>query len=153
MTGALDQITYFYSFYVNGTMHEADFFALIGLRELRFGLTEGPTIIDLTNNENLEKLLMPGILNMEQLLLPADHNISDINIAGSNILTTAAVDAIIANIYNNSIVNGINNGEFNLSTDWGDAEAGVFIGPPSAGAFTQLTYLRDSMGWVIAPSF
>jgi hypothetical protein len=151
VTGDIDQITMFYSYYGQGPIDAIDFAPLVNLTEIRFGLTRSPQIIDLTHNTKLEFAALAG-LDAVQILLPAEHNISTITIAGPNGLTTEAVDAVIDNIYANSVAKNITNGLFDLVAHWYEPEgATMFVGPPSAEAMAKLRILQDDYGWEISP--
>jgi hypothetical protein len=151
VTGDIDQITMFYSYYGQGQIDAVDFAPLVNLTEIRFGLTRSPQIIDLTHNTKLEFAALAG-LDAVEILLPAQHNISTISISGPNGLTPEAVDAVISNIYANSVTKNITHGIFDLVAHWYEPEgANIMVGPPSADAVEKLRILQNDYGWIISP--
>jgi hypothetical protein len=152
ITGDIDQITYFYSFYGQGQMDSINFEHLTALTEVRLGLTRSPSVLDLTHNTNLTHLSLAGGDNLEHLVLPKEHNITLIDISGDNLMTTAAVDAVINDIYENSVAKNITGGSFALFKQWYQEEGDeTLLGPPSAAGLAQLKTLRDDYGWRISP--
>jgi hypothetical protein len=154
VTGDLDKIYMFYSFYDHGALAAVDLYALSELKEIRVGLTTAPPVIDLSANAKLEDVRLPGINALESVLLPASHNISYFDISGANSMTPAAVDQAIANIYSNAVSKMITGGYFGVQGSWwGDPDAPLFAGPPTATGMAQLTALRDAYGWSVTPEF
>lgn len=152
VTGQLEKITYFYSFYGGSVFDEISFKQLPNLREIRYGLTEGPPIVDLRFNSNLEFAMLSNLMDMETLVLPNRHQLTYIDICGPNKLTTADVDAIIDNIYRNVIRQNIRNGGIGLHATWYGEEGDYsLVGPPSEESMTKLQYLIDNYGWDYYP--
>ena len=149
ITGDIANITEFYSYYGGGKATDVNFEHLTGMTSLRFGLTTGPAVLDLTHNVNLTFVNIAGIPQLEQLLLPPTHNISFILVHGPNLLNTADIDGIINSIYTNAVANTTHGGVFGLSVNWA-GEVEPLIGPPSPAALAQLVELRDDYGWEIS---
>jgi hypothetical protein len=152
ITGDLDKVTSFYSFYGQGMMDAVNFDHLTALEEIRFGLTRSPKVIDLRQNKNLKFALLSGLTDMQSLLLPKDHMISDLALDGANRLSTKAVDAVIKNIYDNAVKKNIMNGSLALAASWYQEEGDLsMVGPPSAAGHAMLSQLRNDYGWSVAP--
>ena len=149
VTGDIDNITEFYSYYGNGRATEVNFDHLTGMTSLRFGLTTGPAVLDLTHNVNLTFINIANLPELEQLILPPTHNISFILVDGPNLLNTADIDYIVNSIHTNALANNTHDGVFGLSENWA-GENEPLIGPPSPAALAQLVQLRDVYGWEIS---
>ncbi|MBT1689637.1 hypothetical protein [Dawidia soli] len=151
VTGAVNQITDFYSFYGNGPISSINFSNTISLRDVRLGLTDGPARINLTKCPNLENVNIAGISQLATLLLPMSHHINFISISGPNALNTSDIGAITHNIYANAVANNITDGYFTYLNNWADLNSGP-LGPPSAAATAKLTDLQDTYGWTLYPT-
>jgi len=153
VTGDIGKITSFYSFYGNGPIEQINFEHLTDLKEIRFGLTSSPKILDLRNNAKLEFALLLNLENLEALYLPPSHNITSLGLSGPNHLSPAAVDAVINNMYKNIVSNNIMNGSIGLQADWQAAEGDeTFIGPPSAQGLAKLKIMQQNYNWEIFPN-
>ena len=147
ITGAVDQITEFYNYYdEGGKATDIRFEQLSGLREVRYGLISGPAVIDLSHNAQLDFINIAGIEELEELILPATHDIDFIIVSGPNLFTTPVIDAIINSIYTNAVADNIHGGVFGLQVNWADDESGL-VGSPSVAARLQLDELRTTYGW------
>jgi hypothetical protein len=151
VTGAVDQITHFYSFYGSGPISSVNFSYVTALQDVRLGITDGPAHISLVHCPNLEVVNMPGISQLSTLLLPASHHISFISISGPNALNTADINAITNNIYTNTVTNNITAGYFTYLNHWSYLDSGP-IGPPSAAATVKLMDLQNTYGWELNPT-
>ncbi len=152
ITGDLDKITYFYSFYGQGMVDAINFQHLTALQEIRFGLTRGPRVLDLSHNTKLQFALLAGLSDMETLYLPQDHELRDLLVSGPNKITTAGIDAIIRNLYRNAANKNITNGSFGPSASWAQEEGDEsLVGPPSADGMATLKLLKDNYGWSVYP--
>ena len=110
VTGDLDKINSFYSFYGQGMVDAIDFRHLTSMVDIAFGLTRSPAVIDLSYNSKLYFLNMTGLENTQRIILPENHVIQYVAIDGPNMMTTETVDAFIENLYNNSVRNNIRDG-------------------------------------------
>lgn len=147
ITGAVDQVTEFYNYYdAGGKATDIRFEQLSGLRQVRYGLISGPAIIDLSSNVQLDFINIAGIEELEELILPATHNIDFIICSGPNLFTTPVIDAIINSIYTNAVADNIHGGVFGLQVNWADSESGL-VGSPSVAARLQLDELRTTYSW------
>jgi hypothetical protein len=151
VVGDVDQITDFYSFYGNGPISAVNFSHATALRDVRLGLTAGPTRVNLSNCPNLEAVNMPGISQLATLLLPTSHQIRFISISGPNALNTADIDAITNNIYANAVAKNITDGYFTYLENWSSI-TGPPIGPPSPATTVKLTGLQNTYGWTLYPT-
>jgi hypothetical protein len=152
VTGDLASITYFYSFYGGSVFSEIYFDHLINLNEIRYGLTYCPKVIDLSHNVNLTFAMLPHLANMETLILPETHQITFIEIDGTNQLDTDDVEAFVNNMYSNAVAGNLREGLIGMTAYWAQGEDDyTMVGPPSPGAIAKLETLRDSYGWNIRP--
>lgn len=150
ISGDVEPIHYFYSFYGQGMIDEIDLSALVNLTEIRFGLTRGPHVLDLSNNHKLVNLLLSGQDNMEQLILPQNNVIEWLDIAGNTSLSTAELDNIVNAIHASVVLTGRTNGALGIATNWYDS-GDLALLPFSAAAILKLQELRDSYGWQLYP--
>lgn len=149
ITGAVDQVTEFYNYYdAGGKATDIRFEQLSGLRQIRYGLISGPATIDLSSNNQLDFINIAGIEELEQLILPATHDIDFIICSGPNLFTTPVIDAIINSIYTNAVADNIHGGIFGLQVNWADENSGL-VGSPSLAARMQLNELRTTYGWTV----
>lgn len=154
VTGDLNQIHYFYSFYGQGMIDKINFEQLAELTEIRLGLTRGPKVLNLSQNANLQSLRIPGIPELKNLILPANHTINTFDLSGPNDMNMPEVSGLINNIYNNVVNHNTMNGLLSVAGSWwGDPSEPQFVGPPSMAAKNQLIILRDTYGWEIEPLF
>jgi hypothetical protein len=153
ITGDLDRITYFYSFYGGSEFNDVHFDHLVNLIEIRYGLTRGPAVVDLSRNINLESAMLPGLMSMSTLILPESHKLIFLEIDGANLLDAADVDGVIDNIYNNVVNGNIRDGLLGIRASWAQDENDyTMLGPPSEASMTKLDELKNSFGWNIHPS-
>jgi hypothetical protein len=152
ITGDLNKITFFSSYYGSAQFTSIDFKALTKLEEISIGLTPAPSIIDLSHNHKLVKISLIDLEDVQSIILPRTHNLSWVDLFGLD-LTTADVDGVIDNIYKNTLSKKITNGTFGLAVDEGDENAeGAMMGPPSTSSLRKLRELQDSYGWTIHPA-
>ena len=150
VTGDLDKITRFRSFYGVGRMDAINLQGLTNLERIQFGLTYGPRVIDLTYNKKVEFVSMPNIQQLERLILPVDGVIKNLNINGPNQLSTTSVDEIINSLYESVVLRNAVGGTLDLTKTW-YPETDAMVGPPSAAAILKLRELRDTYQWSIIP--
>jgi hypothetical protein len=152
ITGDLNKITFFSSYYGSSQFTAIDFKALSKLEEIEIGLTPAPSVIDLSHNHKLVKISLIDLEDVQSLILPRTHDISRIDLFGLD-LTTGDIDGVIDNIYKNTLTKKITNGLFGLGMDDGDDnEEGPMMGPPSISSIKKLRELQDSYGWTILPA-
>lgn len=157
VSGDLDKITDFYSFYGQGRMDAINVSGLTEVVDFRFGLTpRTPKVIDLSNNKKLEFVMLTDLVQMERLILPVEAPMWLVDISGPNQLSVAAIDEIVNAVYQSAVLHSEQSGRFLLYANWTDASTPQaphpMVGPPSAEALTQLRALRDTYGWSIAPN-
>jgi hypothetical protein len=149
--GAVNQITDFYSYYGNGPISSINFAHATAMRDVRLGLTDGPSQINLTNCPNLENVNIAGISQLASVQLPRSHNINFAVVSGPNALNTADIDAITNNLYANAVAKNITGGYFMYLQDW-SSPTGPPIGPPSPATTVKLTALQNNYGWELYPA-
>lgn len=150
ITGDIDKITFFYSFYGQGMMDDVNFQHLTDLEEIRFGLSRSPAVLDLSHNTKLKFALLAGLDNLEKLYLPESHHLLDLSLAGPNLLSTEAVDAVIDNMHRNVVNNDLRNGTIGLQATWWEEDQSM-IGPPSPQAMAKLQIMKNDYGWGVYP--
>jgi hypothetical protein len=155
VTGDIRQLTGLQSGYGEGVFDSINLSGLRNLQSIRMGLTPGPAVFDLSANKNLREVWFTNVNELTQVILPKKHSISTVSIAGPNLMGTAAVDAVIVNIYNNAVKQQIFNGSFNAMEKFylyeGDEGYNNLVGPPSESSVAMLRILQDDYGWEIVP--
>lgn len=152
ITGDLQHVTDFYSFYGGGPMVDhVDVSQLSELNDIRIGLTISPPGIDLTKNKKLTALMLIGN-DMSETLIAPDNILRSVSIDGPNNFTTASLDAFVNVLYQSVVESGRTEGYISLYALWYEYEDDTMIGPPSAEALIKLRSLRDDYGWTIAPN-
>jgi hypothetical protein len=153
ITGDLDKIVHFYSFYGGGIFSDIQFKHLTNLKELLFGLTSCPGTIDLSQNVKLQTAMMPGLRDLHTLILPATHSLTFLEVDGDNLLDSEDVNMIINNIYTNVSSAGLREGVLGIRASWAQDPADMtMIGPPSPESIVLLESLRNDYGWIVNPS-
>ena len=133
ITGDLDKIVHFYSFYDGSVFSDIQFRHLTNLKELLYGLTAGPATLDLSHNDQLETAMLPGLRDLQTLILPETHSLKFLEVDGDNMLDSEDIDAIINNIYTNASARNLREGVLGLRASWAQEESDMtMIGPPSA---------------------
>lgn len=150
VTGALDKITEFYSFYGYGQMDRINLEQLTELYDLRIGLTRSPEIIDLSRNKKLANVNLAGCFQLETLRLPEDNQIIALTLDGPNKISTASVDDIIYKLHRSVSANNRRNGSLGMLFETG-METDQMVGPPSPAAMAQISELKNSYGWSVYP--
>lgn len=153
ITGTLDKVVEFSSYYGHADFNAINFAALPNLEIVNVGLTRSPATMDLTKNPSLTTVSLAGMPDMKNLVLPRTHNISQLSLDGPFQLDTEDVDKIVSNIHKNTIAKNIQGGLITLRASWAQDENDYsMIGPPSGFTLDKLRFLRDSYGWSIYPS-
>jgi hypothetical protein len=88
--------------------------------------------------------------NLEQVILPPSHNINLISLDGENRMTTPAVDAVIDNLYRNTVRKDIRNGSIGWRVSWVQEDQSI-LGPPTATALAQVKIMKEQYGWALYP--
>lgn len=152
ITGNIDKITSFSSYYGYAMVDAFDFSRLSDLREFDFGLTRSPAAIDLRQNGKLESLELIGLDNLRAVYLPESHQLHYLSFTGPNKISTEAADALINNLYRNTAAKNITNGVCSLAALWYQEEGDeALAGPPSASSMASLKTMKESYGWTIFP--
>jgi hypothetical protein len=152
ISGDLKAITTFNYYYDGLVVNEMHFGGLTNLKELDMGvLQDGPPVINLSKNKLIERVLLPGVQRLQDLILPTSNKIQAIDISGTNELSTADADRIIARVHD-SVVKSPRTGYFNLPASWAQEEDDpTMIGPPSSYSMNKLRKLKRKYGWNIFP--
>lgn len=152
ITGDLQNITDFYSYYGDGPMEEVDLMHLTELKDVRIGFTPGPRIIDLRQNKKLEYVDVSVNTNLEELLIAPDNVIKWLGISGPNHVSAAAINAVIDNLYQSVIDSDVDRtgGTFSYQII-GSGHENETVGPPSGTSLEKLNDLRTNYGWQILP--
>jgi hypothetical protein len=152
ITGDLDHITVFHSEVDNTKMNDVDFTHLTSLKILTYSYLLSPSTLDLTMNTKLDVVDLSGLYNLEMVYLPEDHGITMISMMGPNKMTTASVDAVIDNLYRNTVANNTMNGIIQWAVIWAPEEGITdIVGPPSSVALAQVKIMKEKYGWTLEP--
>lgn len=150
VTGELDKITRFSSYYGQGPLKNIDLRHLTQLEDFRNGWNDhlaAPAIIDFTHNSRLKYLDVSVSESLERLILPAEHELQDVLIFGPNKLTEEAVDYIVGSVYESAIADNREAGGFFLQY-MSDESSRV---PISATSLAKLKELKTNYNWQIVP--
>jgi len=149
ITGALETIWWFSAGFNLGKIDAIDFQGLPNLGVMLINRNHGPETIDLSLNPKLWSVGLEGIPQLKHVILPGTHHIIDMNISGSNQLSTDEVDAIIHSL----LMLAHDNGRGTLQLDRGsfDEPTNMFVGPPSSAGFRDLAGLKFGYQWTIIP--
>lgn len=148
VTGDLENVSIFRSYYGFGPMSEIDVSHLSGLKEYRNGWTSGPKIIDLSNNLLIEYVDV-GLSDVEELILPEANFINSLDIIGNTQLVTEDVEKLIDVLYASVVARGESGGYVSLVSMVDQAVAG----PPSEAAVEKLRSLHYDYDWYIDQEF
>lgn len=149
MSGDIKTITSFRMNYLGTRINKIHFGGLVNLKEAEMGLLPYTMdVINLSRNRALETVRVVGLQSMDDVLLPSNNKLVNVDISGENEMTTAAVDRVIARVHD-SVINNPRKGSFVLGSLWG--ETNEMIGPPSSYSINKLKKLRDVYGWTIYP--
>jgi hypothetical protein len=154
ITGDLNKIQDFYSYYGLAMIDEIDPYQLTGLQDFRLGLTRSPRSIDLSRSLQLRDIDVTSALQLQKLTIPNSPFLTGINVDGKNQMTAATINDLVAALHSNIVSNNIHGGFFSLRQSFYDDEGReLMIGPPSAASLTLLAQMRDEYGWEIFPEF
>jgi hypothetical protein len=156
---------------VTGDLNMIDSFLLmdeqIAINDIHFGglpnlmgldmynLPNGPQVVNFSKNRKLAYIALNNIQRMQDVILPTTNVYRQVNIAGSNDLTTAVVDRIIARVHDSVLRNPRVGGDLELGKAYSFPEDAVapMVGPPSSYSINKLRKLRDVYQWRISPGF
>jgi hypothetical protein len=149
VTGDIDKIGYFSSYYDEGAVTGVDVSGLTALTVIEMGFMNGPTAIDLSKNTLLTAINMPRVAQLKQVALAPQTVINYIEVGGPNQMATADIDALIDQVHAGATSNSTMNGLFFLNgRSFPDSGA---VGPPSPAGWAKLRDLQDNYGWDIQP--
>ncbi|MEI9921093.1 MAG: hypothetical protein WDO14_20200 [Bacteroidota bacterium] len=149
VTGDLEHIKVFDTYYDDGRLDSLNIVHLVGLETFAAGLGNGPRVLDLSHTTKLKFIDITGMHLLEELRLPATHQIQYMLVSGHNSLDAADINAIIDSIYEKAVLYNIRDGVFELVDIWYEPTGP--IGPPSADRMAKLQDLRDSYEWTVRP--
>jgi len=152
VTGDLDRIETFGSAYGYGALREMNIQGLVNLKDLRIVYTDGPSVIDLTNNDKIESIMVPAVHQLKKIVFPKNKrtHITYMDITGPNQMTPDDIDALLYEFYHDRIVwNHVENGALLMARLPNNADE--MLGPPSAAGIQILRDMRDSYHWHIVP--
>jgi hypothetical protein len=154
-SGDTRDITFVKSSYGAGVFDSINVSSLRNLAGIRIGLTHGPELFDLSANRNLTEVSFTNVIELSDIILPKNHRINSLSIAGPNQLGTAVVDRVIKSVYDNAVKWSIYNGYINVQKVFylyeGDEGYLDLVGPPSPESVVMLKELRDVYGWELVP--
>jgi hypothetical protein len=149
ITGDLDAIQELgYSW--TGSSFDLSFQHATGLIRFGFYFNYAVEHLDFTANQQLS-ILAVGYASVNSINISANQKLKQITLEELP-LSTAAVDAIVDDIYNNAVIGNIQ-GSLTMVRYDSDLGEDVMLGPPSPEAVEKLYILRDEYFWSIAPGF
>lgn len=149
ITGSLDKITQFYSYYGYGPMDRINLEQLTELNDLRIGITRSPRSIDLRKNTKIATIDLAGCEQLETVLL-GDNQIIALTLDGPNNISTASIDDIIGKLHRSVTTQGRQYGSLGLSAGWGTG-TNEMVGPPSPATLSMISDLKNGYGWSVYP--
>jgi len=150
VTGDIDRIVYFSTYYDDGAVTGVDVSGLTALTEMAMGFMDGPSVIDLSKNTQLVTINMPRVTQLKQVILAPQPVIRYLEVGGPNQMTTADIDALIDQVHTGATAHSTQDGLFFLNgRSYPDSGA---VGPPSPAGWAKLADLRDSYNWEIQPN-
>lgn len=150
VTGNLNEIERFYSYYGQGPLKDLNLMHLTGLEDFRNGWNGSvvsPSIIDLSHNTKIAYLDVSLSNHLEGLNIPSDNRILNLLIFGPNSLTEDAVDHIINPVYESVVATDRQWG--NISLEYESVENSLV--PISDETLEKLRELKNTYGWTIEP--
>jgi hypothetical protein len=149
ITGDIDQVTSFESYYGDGEVSDVDLSGLTALTQISMGFMNGPSVIDLSKNTQLSIVHLVRIAQLKQVLLPLNTILRFIDVGGPNQMTTTDIDNVIDQVYTGALANQTTIGRFFLN---GKSSPGSgAVGPPSPTGWAKLGDLQNNYGWEIQP--
>jgi len=148
ITGALETVWWFSAGFNLGKIDAVDFQALPNLKVMLINRNHGPETVDLSLNPELEQVAVEGIPQLKHVVLPVTHHIFDMNINGSNQLSTDEVDAIIHSLLLSASTTRPGTFRFDRSFE---EPTYLLVGPPSPVGIRDLTYLKVLYRWTLIP--
>ncbi|WKV13011.1 hypothetical protein [Marivirga harenae] len=154
VSGDVDKITDFYSYYGQGPIKEINLFNLPNLESFRNGFNgEGmsPEILDFSHNPNLTFINISASASLQKIILKDNNAVEFLLLSYGNQISTSSLEEIINPIYNSVIASGRMNGGISLENFPDDPEPTV--GPPSADTWQKLSVLENDFNWSISTVF
>jgi hypothetical protein len=149
ITGDINVIRFFYSYYGQGAIDEINLEHLTKLEDLTFGWTRSPKILDLTHNPNITFLNLSYLSDVKTINLPVKNKIRTIWVGGPSRLTAASLNDIISKVHKTATLANRHDGSFSFEKSWEFPDE--MVNTPSPAALTMLRDLRDNYGWIITP--
>ncbi len=150
ITGDIDKITEFYSYYGDGPIKEITLTNLPNLEDFRNGYNGpnmSPKVLDFTNNQKLTDINVSNSASLKQIKLKNNNSVMFLLIEDCHNISTADLDEIINPVYNSVVASGRMNGVISIS-NLPDAEQPT-VGPPSENVWTKLSILENDYNWTI----
>ncbi|WP_375579765.1 hypothetical protein ABWH96_01415 [Marivirga tractuosa] len=154
ITGDIDKITDFYSYYGSGPIKEITLIHLPNLESFRNGFNGpnmSPKVLDFSKNSKLKDVNVANNAELEKIIFKDNNVIKTLLIEGCVQISTTNLDEIINPIYNSVIASGRTDGVISINDyPWGTETT---IGPPSADAWTKFSVLENDYNWTIITVF
>ncbi len=145
ITGDINEITYFNSFYGFGMIDKINFMHLTKLSEIRIGATRGPRVIDLSFNSRIERVLIYEIPQLQDIKLPNNNKITDLTIQ----VNPAFPNLIPVNVLN-SVIHSIFTSTFQHQQS-GHLVLDISADELSPQAIFELLALKNDFDWSVTP--
>lgn len=152
VTGDIQNLKSFYSFYSSGPIYEINLKNLPELIDFSLGFLGGlsnPKEVDFSYNHKLQSINMANNWYLEKIIIPENNVITSLSIPGPNQINTSTLEQIVSKIYESAIQNNRQEGYIGLSIE-GEDNLPV-TGPPSEYTLVQLRYLKKNLNWYIYP--
>ncbi|GAA5042110.1 hypothetical protein GCM10011506_44710 [Marivirga lumbricoides] len=150
VTGDIDRVEGFYSYYGQGQLAEINLKNLPSLKDFRYGYNgrEGtfPLIMDFTHNAQLELLDLTDNYNLDKIIISETNSLLDISLFSLENISTQDLDQFVDALYSSVVANNRRGGYIALAIEIGDGEI-VVTGPPSQAALAKFRIMRDQYDW------
>ncbi|WMN12295.1 hypothetical protein QYS49_33145 [Marivirga salinae] len=145
ITGDIDKITGFTSYYGDGPIKEINLWHLPNLESYRNGFSDCPEVLNFLNNPKLTEIDVSVCHPLKTIKFKNNNVVILLDMDGPNQISTADLDEIITPIYNSVIASGRINGYISI----GNITFDEIVGPPSEDAWTKLAILEKDYNWII----
>ncbi|GAA5042114.1 hypothetical protein GCM10011506_44700 [Marivirga lumbricoides] len=155
VTGDIDRVEEFYSYYGQGKLAEINLKNLPSLKDFRYGYNghEGtfPLIMDFTHNTQLRLLDLAGNYNLDKIIISETNSLLNISLFSLENISTQDLDQFVDALYSSVVANNRREGYISIAIEDGDEI--VVTGPPSQTALAKFRIMRDQYDWYFDSPF
>lgn len=134
-----------------GEIHRLGLEHIVNLIDFRIEYAVGPKVIDLSHNKRLNEIrIYPhplGVSQLEELIIPNDAAIYNMEIGGNKLMKPESLNTLIDNLHH-QVVNSPRGGDFWYSTY---EDSNIPMVTPSAEALAKLQDLKNTYNWNVNP--